>query len=86
MGAGTLTSGHLPPHSLGEVLRLATGIQLAFVEMADPVRAVRMKTYMRDQFEFLGIAAGPRKTSCGQVLRAAGQPASAEELHEFARR
>ncbi len=45
-----------------------------------------MKAYMRDQFEFLGIAAGPRKTSCGQVLRAAGQPASAEELHEFARR
>ncbi len=66
--------------------RINTGIQLAFAEVGDPVRAARMKAYMRDQFEFLGIAAGPRKSICGQVLRSEGSPASAEQLHELARR
>ena len=43
---------------------------------SDPSRAVQMKAYMRDQFEFYGVMAGPRKELLRQTIRELGIPAN----------
>lgn len=40
-------------------------------ELRDPVRAVQMEAYMRNQFPFLGIAAAPRKVVYQKEFRQA---------------
>jgi len=59
----------------------------AFAPLADPERARTMAAYLRDQFAFLGIAAGPRRQAQKAALAelvALGRP-SAEVLEGFAR-
>lgn len=36
-------------------------IREALEPLADPTRAIAMKAYMKDKFEFLGVMAGPRR-------------------------
>jgi 3-methyladenine DNA glycosylase AlkD len=43
-----------------------------FRDAADPGKAVGMKAYMRDQFEFLGLATPVRKQLSREFLRTAG--------------
>ena len=38
-------------------------------ELRDPVRAVQMEAYMRNQFPFLGISAAPRKAVYQKAFR-----------------
>lgn len=40
-------------------------------ELRDPIRAVQMEAYMRNQFLFLGIAAAPRKSTYQEEFRKA---------------
>ena len=47
--------------------KVLSDIAYALRALADPAQAVPMKAYMLDQFEFLGIRAGPRR----DALRAA---------------
>lgn len=49
----------------------------ALQPLADPVRAVGMRAYQRDQFDFLGIQAGPRRQAVAALLR---QPLDADAL------
>lgn len=54
-----------------------------YASAADPVRAVAMRAYMRDQFPFLGIPTPVRRALSREVL--AGAPAPGEdELREVA--
>ncbi len=45
-----------------------------FKENADPERAVAMKAYMRDQFEFFGISSPQRKSLLSTFLKEHGKP------------
>lgn len=57
----------------------------ALLAIADPARAPAMRAYMRDQFEFLGIATPLRRAAIGPLLRELrGTPAT--ELLELATR
>jgi len=54
-------------------------LRVALVAVADPARAVDMARYMRDQFEFLGVASAPRRTAAKSFIRSfdAQPPAAA---------
>ncbi|MDX1430399.1 MAG: DNA alkylation repair protein, partial [Rhodothermales bacterium] len=56
----------------------------AFENSRDPANATPMKRYMRDQFEFLGIKAGPRRELLAAFLTQHGPPEDSE-LHAVAR-
>ncbi len=51
--------------------------------VADPARAIDMAAYMREQFDFLGIAAATRRAAQKPLLTASAKSSSAELL-EFA--
>jgi 3-methyladenine DNA glycosylase AlkD len=59
--------------------RLAEGLEAR----RDPVQAVRMAAYMRDQFAFLGIPSPPRREVMREALAGIAQP-TAGELAAFA--
>ena len=64
---------------------LISQLVTAYSAAADPERAAGMRKYMRNQFEFLGLATPARRALSRQVL--AGVPVPAEdELGEVARR
>lgn len=46
----------------------------AFSNQADQARAVRMKAYMRNQFDFFGVDSPTRKSIVSNVLRENGKP------------
>ncbi|KJK59601.1 DNA alkylation repair protein [Saccharothrix sp. ST-888] len=50
----------------------------AFRTAADPVQAVRMSAYMRDQFRFLGLPAPVRRTLSRAALDGTPRPAEAD--------
>jgi 3-methyladenine DNA glycosylase AlkD len=52
-------------------------IEAALRELADPQQAEPMKAYMLDQFEFLGIRAGPRREALKGLMKFTG---TADEL------
>jgi 3-methyladenine DNA glycosylase AlkD len=49
--------------------QLAAQIQHTLSALADPVRAVAMRAYMRDQFPFLGIPTPARRAALGPLLK-----------------
>lgn len=49
-------------------------LKSAFDEHSDQERAVRMKAYMRNQFDFFGVDSPTRKTIVSQILRENGKP------------
>ncbi|MDX1429390.1 MAG: DNA alkylation repair protein [Rhodothermales bacterium] len=56
----------------------------AFENSRNPENAAPMKRYMRDQFEFLGIKAGPRRELLAAFLAKHGPPKE-NQLHAVAR-
>jgi len=53
-------------------------IQAGFVEAADPEKAAGMESYMRNRFEFFGIAAKDRRGIVSAALTRAGKPAESD--------
>ena len=52
---------------------LIDDVRAALEPLADPGRAGPMSAYMRGQFPFLGVQAGPRRAATRAALRARGQ-------------
>ena len=49
-----------------------------YLRHADPIRAVPMKKYMREKFEFFGITSVPRKEIYKEFFKANGLPETGE--------
>lgn len=52
---------------------------------SDPVRAIPMRRYMRDQFAFLGVPGPERRLACREATAVAGAPESGDDPLEAAR-
>ncbi|MCU6433635.1 DNA alkylation repair protein [Undibacterium sp. Jales W-56] len=57
--------------------------QQALMPLADPQRAIGMRAYMKDRFDYLGIAAPMRRKAVMPLIRAL-QPQAAAQLLEIA--
>lgn len=57
--------------------------QLSLLPLADPVRALAMRAYMKNRFEFLGIPAPDRRKACADIIRQL-KTADADELLQIA--
>ncbi len=57
--------------------------QLSLSPLADPVRALAMRAYMKSRFEFLGISAPDRRKACANTIREL-KTAGADELLQIA--
>ena len=47
-----------------------------YLKHVDPEKAIPMKKYMKDQFEFLGISSGPRKEIYKNFFKTNGKPST----------
>ena len=66
-----------------ELVDLIPDLRQRLEALAQPDRAPRMKAYMKDQFEYLGVAA-PARRQAGKSFVAAGREAGAEALLDTA--
>ncbi|PXX47131.1 DNA alkylation repair protein [Undibacterium pigrum] len=57
--------------------------RLSLLPLADPVRALAMRAYMKNRFEFLGIPAPDRRKACVDIIRQL-KTADADELLQIA--
>jgi len=66
-----------------DVDTLVSGAVATFAALADPDKAKPMTTYLKDQFEFFGVQAGPRRQAQRGVVKELAD-ASPEQLLAFA--
>lgn len=62
---------------------IITGFQQALIPFADPQRAPGMRAYMKDRFDYLGIAAPIRRQAVMPLIRAL-KPSTAAQLFDMA--